>query len=109
MKEQNIRNFAIGAICLMVAFQSAAAQPYRWTGEGADADWSTPENWEGNAVPPTLSTLHFGRGRPWTLRAWRGNPEEGERPERRRGRASVFSFQHAALEGDGQWSRPVTE
>lgn len=48
------------------------------------------------------------RGRPWVRRPWMEDSFVEERPELRRGRPSVFPFQHAAIEGDGVWSRPVT-
>lgn len=67
MNDRNIKNLVLGALCVMVALQSASAQPYRWTGSGANTNWSTPENWEGNAVPPSLSTLLFGVADSYTV------------------------------------------
>lgn len=32
---------------------------FRWTGAGADNNWKTPQNWQGNVAPPENSTLEF--------------------------------------------------
>lgn len=47
------------------------------------------------------------RGLSWNNRSWSSHSSNFSRTEMRRPRPSVFSFQHASIEGDGKWSLPV--
>lgn len=39
------------ALLLFIAVQPAAGATFTWNGDGADNNWSTPDNWVGDAAP----------------------------------------------------------
>ena len=48
---------ALGAVSAL-----ASQDPGKWTGLGADDNWSTPANWQGQAVPSDFMPLTFPAG-----------------------------------------------
>lgn len=58
---------ALSVFSLMAVMPLAKSQNYNWSGGGSNNSWSTPSNWEENAVPPTTSILYFGQSAAYTV------------------------------------------